>query len=39
MNRWNRAPNLVHVPLAIYMGKNLYQFVAMATNTWYKPKF
>jgi len=37
VNRQNCAPNLVRVPCAT--GKELYQFVTMATNTWFKTGF
>jgi len=35
VNRWNRVPNLVRVPCAT-AGEDLYRFVTMATNTWFK---
>jgi len=38
VNRWNRVPNLVLVPRAT-AGKDLYRFVTMATNTWFKTGF
>jgi len=34
VNRWNRALNLVSIPRA--MGEDLYRFVTMVTNTWFK---
>jgi len=39
VNRRNRVPNLVRVPCAIYTGEDLYRFVTMATNTWFKTWF
>jgi len=37
VNRWNRVLNLVHVLYAT--GEDLYRFVTMATNTWFKTGF